>query len=202
MTRLVDPETNRAPSAYDTDDASAAPAPRLTLARRPTLSPAATTREPPAVASRPARLVAAVRTYPLPVVALVLLLVSLGLWLAGQQTIASGILIAIIVMGGVPLLWETAHQLWRRELGVDLIAILAIGGSLALGEYFAGAIVVLMLSGGKALEAFALQRASQSLTALAERAPRTAHIWQDGELRDIPADHVEPGMRLVVKPGE
>jgi heavy metal translocating P-type ATPase len=206
MTRLVDPEINRDPSAPETDGTREGPTPQLSLTRAPTLSPAEATHESlsvtSAVSSWPARLFAAVRTYPLPVVALALLLVSLGLWLAGQQTIASWILIAIIVMGGVPLLWETAQQLWRRELGVDLIAILAIGGSLALQEYFAGAIVVLMLSGGKALEAFALQRASKSLTALAERAPRSAHIWRDGELRDIPADEVEPGMRLVVKPGE
>jgi heavy metal translocating P-type ATPase len=99
-------------------------------------------------------------------------------------------------------MWRTVLQLLRREVGVDLIAILAILGALALGEYLAGAIIVLMLSGGEALEAHALRRARKSLTALAERAPRTAHIWHEERLCDIPADQVEREMLVVIKPGE
>jgi heavy metal translocating P-type ATPase len=148
------------------------------------------------------RLLDMLRQYPLPSLVLTLLLMSLGLWLTGHRMLADWVQIAIIVIGGVPLLWETLRQLAHREMGVDLIALLAISGSLLLGEYFAGAIIVLMLSGGEALEAFALRRARTSLTALADRAPRTAHVWQDGQLRDIGADQVEPAMTVVVKPGE
>jgi heavy metal translocating P-type ATPase len=156
----------------------------------------------PSAQAWPARLLDVLRQYPLPALVLALLLISLGLWLTGHRALADWTLMAIMVIGGVPLLWETLRQLMRREMGVDLIAILAISGSFLLGEYLAGAIIVLMLSGGEALEAFALRRARTSLTALAERAPRTAHIWQDGQLRDIPADRVEPEMIVVVKPGE
>ena len=99
-------------------------------------------------------------------------------------------------------MWETGRQLLRRELSIDLIAILAIIGSLWLGEYLAGALVVLMLSGGEALEAYALKRARSSLSALAERAPRTAHLWRDEQLIDIPAEAIQIGMVVVVKPGE
>jgi heavy metal translocating P-type ATPase len=148
------------------------------------------------------QLLIGVRRYPLPVLALALLLVSLVLHLMGHSALANVALVVIIVTGGVPLLWETLRQLLHREVGVDLIAILAITGSLALGEYLAGAFIVLMLSGGEALEAFALRRARTSLTALAERAPRTAHLWHDGQLLDVPADQVERGMVVVVKPGE
>lgn len=144
----------------------------------------------------------ALRRYPLPLVALALLLVSLGLWLAGRADLAHWTLLAIIVMGGVPLVWEIVGQLIQREFGVDLIALLAIIGSVLLNEYLAGAIIVLMLSGGTALEAFALSRAQQSLSALAERAPHTAHIWQGDHLTSIPAEAVQVGMEVVVKPGE
>ena len=48
----------------------------------------------------------------------------------------------------------------------------------------------------------ALRRARSSLSALAERAPRSAHIWRDEELINIPAEQVEVGMVIVVKPGE
>ncbi|HEX9067188.1 MAG TPA: heavy metal translocating P-type ATPase [Ktedonobacterales bacterium] len=142
------------------------------------------------------------RRYPLPFSVLALLLVSLVSWLTGWHGLAQWSLIAIILLGGVPLLWATVRQLARREIGVDVIAILAIGGSLALGEYLAGAIIVLMLSGGEALEAFALHRAGSSLSRLAERAPRVAHIWQGEQLVDIPADAVERDQVVVVKPGE
>jgi heavy metal translocating P-type ATPase len=144
----------------------------------------------------------ALRRYPLPLVALALLLASMVLWLMGRADLASWTLLTIIVIGAVPLAWETLGQVVRREFGVDLIAILAITGSLLLKEYLAGAIIVLMLSGGKALEAFALRRARKSLSALAERAPRTAHIWRGDRLVNIPAAEVQVGMEVVVKPGE
>jgi cation transport ATPase len=69
----------------------------------------------------------------------------------------------VVLLGGIPLLWETAQQILHKEFGVDVIAILAIAGSVVLGQYLAGALVVVMLSGGEALEAYALQRALLSL---------------------------------------
>lgn len=143
-----------------------------------------------------------VRRYPLPISVLGLLAFSLIAWIVRWQEISQWSLIAIILLGGIPLLWDTIRQLAHGEVGVDVIAILAIGGSLALGQYLAGAIIVLMLSGGVALEAFALRRAGKSLSRLAERAPRTAHVWQGNQLADIPADAVEVDEVVVVKPGE
>ena len=142
------------------------------------------------------------RRYPLPFAAIFLLAVAGILYLLGLPVLAQGALLLIIVIGGAPLLIETARQLWRREFGVDVIAILAIAGSAALGQYLAGAIIVLMLSGGEALEAFALRRARSSLSALAQRAPRSAHVRQGHTLVTIPASAVEIDMLVVVKPGE
>ena len=144
----------------------------------------------------------AMRRYPLPAGALILLLASLLLWLAGAAQIAQWVLLAIVLLGGLPLAWETVKQCAHKEVSIDLIALLAILGSLWMGEYLAGAIIVLMLSGGEALEAYALRRARYALTALAERAPRVAHIWREKQLLDVPADAIEVGMRVVVKPGE
>ena len=154
------------------------------------------------IRARVVHIVDFVRHYPLPFSVIALLLASLITWLLGWHTLAQWSLIAIILLGGLPLLWETVRQLARGEVGVDVIAILAIGGSLILGQYLAGAIIVLMLSGGEALEAFALRRAGKSLSRLAERAPRTAHIWRDDQLTDVPADSVELEQIVVVKPGE
>jgi len=144
----------------------------------------------------------AMKRYPIPLGALVLLLASLVFWLTGNTKLANWTLLVIVIMGGIPLLWDTVKHIIHKEFSVDFIAILAISGSLLLQEYLAGAFIVLMLSGGEALEAFALRRARTSLSALAERAPRTAHIWQDDQLVAIPAESVEVDMLIVVKPGE
>jgi heavy metal translocating P-type ATPase len=140
------------------------------------------------------------RHFPLPLLSLALLAVSLVLWLARQET--RWVLLAVILLGAFPLLWNTLRRLMRKEIGVDIIAILAIGGSLLLQEYLAGALIVLMLSGGEALEAYALRRARTSLSALTQRVPRIAHVWRNGELVSIPAEDVEVGREIVVKPGE
>ncbi|MBA3822680.1 MAG: heavy metal translocating P-type ATPase [Ktedonobacterales bacterium] len=148
------------------------------------------------------RLVAFVRAYPVPSGTILLLAVSLGLWLARQPNAARWPLLLIVLVGTVRIGWELLQQVRRREFGVDFIAALAIIGSLILGQYLAGAIIVLMLSGGEALETFALQRARTSLAALAERAPRFAHVREGQQLRDISADAVAVGMHIVIKPGE
>ena len=148
------------------------------------------------------RILGAIKQYPIPIGSMALLLVSLILWLAGRGDIAQWTLLAIVLLGGIPLLLETFQQFLHKEFSIDVIAILAIGGSLLLEQYLAGAFIVLMLSGGEALEAYALRRARSSLSALAERAPRTAHIWRGDELVTIPSDEVNVGMEIVVKPGE
>src|SRR5712692_5109394 len=152
--------------------------------------------------SLPGRLWRTLQHYPIPFGSVVLLVASLIFWLTGHGDIANWTLLLVVLLGGIPLLWETFQQFLRREFSVDVIALLAIAGSLLLGEYLAGAFVVLMLSGGEALEAYALRRACSSLSALAERAPRTAHIWRGDELVSIPAEQIEVGMEIVVKPGE
>ena len=93
------------------------------------------------------RLWRSMKSYPLPLGALTLLLVSLLLWLAGRPELAQWLLLMVVLLGGLPLLWETVQQFLHREFSVDLIALLAITGSLLLGEYLAGAFIVLMLSG-------------------------------------------------------
>src|SRR5581483_444195 len=108
--------------------------------------------------------------YPIPCGSLLLMAMSLLLWLAGRTDLANWALLAVVLLGGLPLLWETIWQLLHKEFSIDVIAVLAISGSFLLGQYLAGALIVLMLSGGEALEAYALRRARVSLSALADRA--------------------------------
>src|ERR1041385_3362151 len=84
-------------------------------------------------------------------------------------------LFATLVVGGLPLLVSLGRSLMAREFGSDVLAGLSIVTSIVLGEYLVGAIIVLMLSGGVALEHYATRRASSVLDALAKRMPRIAH---------------------------
>lgn len=102
----------------------------------------------------------------------------------------------------VPLTWSVLRSLWRGDIGVDVIALLAMAGALALGEYLAGAVIALMLAGGNALEAFAAGRARRELTALVERAPRTAHRRTERGWEEIPVEAMQIGEVLLVRSGE
>jgi len=95
-------------------------------------------------------------------------------------------LLATLIVGGTPLLRELLGKLRQREFGADLLAGISIVTSVLLHEYLAGSIVVLMLSGGEALEAFAVRGASSVLEALAKRMPARTHRKVQEIIADIP----------------
>ena len=109
-------------------------------------------------------------------------------------------LLATLVFGGIPLVYELARNLLRREFGSDLLAGISIVTSVLLDEYLAGSIVVLMLSGGEALENYALRNASSVLRALAKRMPAIAHRKRDSVIADVALDDIAVGDTLVVYP--
>ena len=111
-------------------------------------------------------------------------------------------LYAGLVLGGIPLVFNLIKGLIKRELGSDLLAGISIVTSAILGEYLVGVIIVLMLSGGKTLESFAVKRASSALDALARRMPTIAHRMVSGKTEDVTLDHVKIGDRLVIFPHE
>jgi heavy metal translocating P-type ATPase len=107
-----------------------------------------------------------------------------------------------LLLGGGPLVAELGAKALRREFGSDLLAGLSIVTSVLLGEYLAGTLVVLMLSGGEALEAYAVRKASSALSALARRMPTAAHLRAEGGLKDVPVTEVAVGDTVVVLPHE
>lgn len=111
-------------------------------------------------------------------------------------------LLVTLVAGGGPQVIELLVKAWRRQFGSDLLAGLSIVTSVLLGEYLAGALVVLMLSGGETLESYAVRSASSVLRALANRMPSVAHRKVDGQLADIPLSDVRVDDVLLVFPHE
>jgi heavy metal translocating P-type ATPase len=111
-------------------------------------------------------------------------------------------LLAILAFAGVPLVFDLLRKLLRMQFSSDLLAGISIVTSVLLGEYLAGSIVVLMLSGGEALEAYAVRSASSVLEALAKRMPAQAHRKAGSEFLDVSLADVAVGDTLVVFPHE
>jgi cation transport ATPase len=107
-----------------------------------------------------------------------------------------------LLAGGLPLVVQLASKLWAWEFGSDFLAGVSIVTAVLLRQYLVAAIVVLMLSGGTALEEYASRRASHVLDELAKRMPGIAHRKADQGLLDIPAQDIVVGDTLVVLPHE
>jgi heavy metal translocating P-type ATPase len=125
-----------------------------------------------------------------------------GLWVAGFEDAAQVAWAATTVVALLSLLRDVVIGLLRRQPGVDVIALLAMGGSLALEQYLAGAVIALMLASGDALESYADRRAHRELSALLDRAPRSVRRYEEGSLVERPVEEVRPADRLLVRPGE
>lgn len=108
-----------------------------------------------------------------------------------------------IITGGTPLIVSLLHQVFvKRQFGSDLLAGFSIITAALLHEYLVACIVVLMLSGGSALEQYATARASSALRSLAKRMPATSHLYAENEFVTIQAQNIVPGNVIGVFPHE
>jgi heavy metal translocating P-type ATPase len=155
-----------------------------------------------ALRARGARWAERARVLGPPVVALCGIAAGGLLALFGAPAPADAVWAATVALMLLPLSWSVTRSLLRGDVGVDVIALLAMAGALALGEYLAGAVIALMLAGGNALEAFASGRARRELTALVERAPRVARRRIKSGWGEVSIDAVEVGDVLLVRAGE
>lgn len=130
------------------------------------------------------------------------LVIGIGATLAGNEPLATAAFTVPTVVVGVRLAWSILRDLLAREAGVDIIAVLAIAGALALGELFAASVIAVMLATGEALEAYAEGRAHRELTALLGRAPQEVRRYRADTLEVVALGEVLPGDRLLVRPGE
>jgi cation transport ATPase len=111
-------------------------------------------------------------------------------------------LYAALLVGGIPLIVGLIRQAIKLEFGSDWLAGISIVTATLLQEYLVACIVVLMLSGGSALERYATRRASSALRALARRMPSTAHRITDASSQIVNAQEVVPGDVLAIFPHE
>ncbi len=122
--------------------------------------------------------------------------------LAGAGSIGDAIWLATAAAGLIYAVWVTAGSIRHGRIGVNLIAVLALAGAMAVGELLAAAVIAVMLASGRALEQWAAERAQRDLHALLARAPRTARRYRDGSLETVPLAGITAGDLLMVAPAE
>jgi heavy metal translocating P-type ATPase len=135
-------------------------------------------------------------------VALAGLAAGAALHLAGQATAGHAMWAATTTIGLAPAAWWVIDAARHRRLGADVIALLALVGTLVVGEYLAGAVIAVMLASGRTLEAWAAARSRRELGLLLSRAPRLAHRRDGDRVDDVKVEDVAVGDLVMVKPGE
>jgi heavy metal translocating P-type ATPase len=144
-----------------------------------------------------------IRRFPLPFVAIAGLVAGGALtYFVPSPVLGKYVWFATLIGGGVPLVLQTVRRLVKGHFASDVIAMLAILGAIALDQAFAGVVIVLMQSGGEALDSYAFHRASSSLEALLRRAPRIARRRRGETVTEIPAEEVVIGDLLLIPTGD
>ncbi|HEY6883472.1 MAG TPA: HAD-IC family P-type ATPase [Nitrososphaeraceae archaeon] len=162
------------------------------------------------------------RRYPIPVFAIAgLIFGAICSYIINQPDMGRWVWLLTLIIGGIPVVWETGKEiLLRRHFASDIIAALAIVAAILTNEALPGVVIVIMQTGGKALEDYAFRRASSSLDELMSRSPRVAHrkklrqtntnnddhnnrhAYDDQSLEEINVTDIRIGDLLVVRPGD
>lgn len=145
-----------------------------------------------------------VQKYPIPIFAIVGLFFGI-ICHYGLNDAGLGHLIWFIVLtiGGLPIIYETIKGLVHRHFVSDIVATLAIITAIVTNEAFPGVIIVIMQSGGKALEDYAFRKATNSLDELMARSPKMAHKKiNDQNVEDIEVKDIRVGDHLIIRPGD
>ena len=130
------------------------------------------------------------------------LILGAAFWIVDRLDLATIAWWAGVVPVLLALAVEIAASLRRGEFGLDLVAALAMGSALAIGETLAAAVVALMYAGGQALESYAQGRASREMNALLDRVPHDARRYRDGILETVPIADIAISDRLLVRLGD
>ncbi len=123
-------------------------------------------------------------------------------WLAGAGRTADVLWLGVAICGLAYACWVAVAGLAHGRLSVDVIALLALAGAIAVDELLAAAVISVMLTSGRALEDWAAYRARHDLSALLARAPRTARRYRNGSVETVPLDQVVAGDLLLVAAGD
>ena len=143
------------------------------------------------------------KRYPIPVFALIGLVSGIIChWFINQPDLGHWIWLVTLIIGGTPIILATVRNMMHRHFAADIVAMLAIITAILSNEALPGVVIVIMQSGGKALEDHAFRKASTSLNALLARSPQTANRKKNNIIEVIDVNSIKIGDLLVVRPGD
>ncbi|MCA3025322.1 MAG: heavy metal translocating P-type ATPase [Rhodocyclaceae bacterium] len=123
----------------------------------------------------------------------------------GNETSIAVALLALIAIftGGVETLKKGWIALKTFTLNINLLMSVAVIGAVAIGQWPEAAVVIWLFGIAEMIEVLSLDRARNAIRALMANAPETAFVQQaDGAWSEVPADQVEVGLIVRVRPGE
>ena len=144
------------------------------------------------------------KRYPIPAIAIIGLIVGTVVhYIFNDEETGQWIWFITLVIGGAPIVFETIKEMLHGRFASDIVAMLAISTAIITNEAFPGVIIVIMQSGGKALEDYAFRKATTSLDELMTRSPKIAHRKiNDNEIEDVDVQRIGIGDQLVIRPGD
>ena len=116
------------------------------------------------------------------------------------DSISLVLFIAAFILGGYFTLLEAIETIRLGKFEIDFLMLVAAAGAAALGKWEEGALLLFLFSLGHALEAYAMNKARKSISALSDLAPSTALLKHNGALQEVPIDTLNIGDVIVVKP--
>jgi heavy metal translocating P-type ATPase len=144
------------------------------------------------------------KRYPVPAIAIIGLIVGTVVhYIFNDEETGHRIWFITLVIGGAPIVFETIKEMLHGRFASDIVAMLAISTAIITNEAFPGVIIVIMQSGGKALEDYAFRKATTSLDELMTRSPKIAHRKiNDKEIEEVDVERIRIGDQLVIRPGD
>jgi heavy metal translocating P-type ATPase len=132
----------------------------------------------------------------------IILVVGILLYLTGQEYFANVLFVIVSLWVLVPMSFSMIKDALAKKYGLDILAVIAVATSLALGELVASVVIVLMIASGKALEEYAEDQAKKELNDLLKRAPKIAHLKKGNSFEDVAVEKVLVNDYILIKPGE
>lgn len=156
------------------------------------------------ISSRIRKFILFSKRYPIPAFAIIgLILGTVVHYIFNDQETGHWIWFITLVIGGVPIVLETIKEILHGRFASDIVAMLAIITAILTNEAFPGVIIVIMQSGGKALEDYAFRKATTSLDELMTRSPKIAHRKvNDKVVEEVDVERIRIGDHLVIRPGD
>jgi len=127
---------------------------------------------------------------------------SLLLYFSHQQKLSQALLVGVTLVAIIPSIKDMVSTIIKGQVGIDVIALVAIGSSLLLNQHLAAGVILIMLTGGEALEEFAKNRAKRELDSLLKRKPTIAHLLHGESTEDVPVARIRVGDSILIKPGD